>query len=167
MADIINTGLIGTAYDWMTGQSPFSDPVLRFYLFVNNFTVDCDTVDSDLTKCTAPGYADQVLTPTSWSDSITSCVLSADYPTFNFSFTGPGTPGQTIYGYALSSDTYSAIWWANNLPSPYVLPPGASVIEVTLNLMIQECGDGMAFRPGLAPRMEARVQPRRKRGRKR
>jgi len=119
---------------------PSDDPVLSFHLFASGpSTIDCDTVIADFVEITAPGYASVALNEANWTLSDSSCTVTGTYPQFTISFTGPGSPVQTVYGYWVQDDTTADFWWGDYLASPYLIPAGSSAINVVLTSEGQEC----------------------------
>ena len=122
---------------FLTGQQ--SDPDLEIGLYVNNFTPVWETILSDLTECTAPGYARFNFLPSSWVPNDTgSSPITNTYPPVLFSFTGPA--GQTLYGYFVYDVNNSCLLYAEKFGSAYTLPTGASNYVVIPTFSFGQCG---------------------------
>jgi hypothetical protein len=122
---------------FLVGQA--SDPALQIGLYVNNFTPVWEMVLSDLTECTAPGYARFTFLPTSWvQNDPGSSPITNTYPPVLFSFTG--TSGQTLYGYLVYDLNNSCLLYAERFGSPYTLPSGASNYVVIPTFSFGQCG---------------------------
>ena len=80
------------------------------------------------TEATAPGYAEEALTPASWT--ITSGAPSdAEFPQVTFTFTGAGN---AIYGYIVVETTSGDLVWAERFTNgPYTPAQNGDQIKVT------------------------------------
>ena len=173
MSDVINAALLTPLYQWLLVDQCGDDPALQFGLFTNDYTVTCTDILTDYTECSAPGYAPVDLVGGDWTEYVSECVLTAAYPTFNISFSGPGDPAQTIYGYYLIAGELGVLYSSNNLSSPYSLPAGDSVIAVSLSWVLGQCGVAspasvrglVSSRAVLAPGVPRPPAPRRRRRR--
>lgn len=138
MADVLNNLLLDRKSKWALGIDN-ALPTLTVRLFVNNITPQCDDILSDYTECTAPGYAAETLTPGDWTGSTSSCVVTYNYPTITFTFTGPGVPGQTIYGHLVEDSDTGDLWWAGLWTTPYTIPPLGGAAELTIVWSDKQC----------------------------
>jgi hypothetical protein len=137
MADIVVNALIDRAAQYALGKAP-TNPSLKIRLFVNNFTVDVNTVIGNLTPCTAPGYADIALPAASWAGSTTGGVASYSIPAVTFTLTGAGSPGQTVYGHCVFDNAIGLLYgltWG----TPFAIPAGGAVIQLAPSWQDQNC----------------------------
>lgn len=133
MPDILSEDLITRMAKFALGITG-TLPTLELRLFVNNAAlVDCTYLITDFVECTAPGYAAEALVAGDWSGALVSCAAEWDYPQITFTLTGPGVPGQTIYGHYLVDTTAVDWWWAGLWTTPFVIPAGGGEVKVTLN----------------------------------
>lgn len=121
MPAVLSDSLIDFAAKAVLGNSP-TPPNLYLGLFVNNITPTAGNVLADFTECSAPGYARVSLTPGNWTGSTTLGVADYLYPTITFAITGPGTPGQTVYGHFVLDPSASVWWWAQVWTTAWVIP---------------------------------------------
>ncbi len=84
------------------------------HLYTNNFTPDEDTVLSDLTEATFPGY-----NPSAWTFDLETFVAHV-YRCFalaNVFTRGAGGGGDMIYGYYVTDNTDTTLLWAERDPA--------------------------------------------------
>lgn len=141
MADVLNHNLIDLMAKYATGNAP-PTPSITLKLFVNDITPDCSAEDGVFTECTAPGYAAVALTAGNWGGSTISCVANYTYPGIAFIFTGPGVPGQTIYGYYYVDLVLDLLLWHGFLDTPYVIPAGTSALVIVPSWSDKICSTG-------------------------
>lgn len=110
-------------------------PGLLIGLFVNNFTPDWTSINSDFTECTAGGYAQIGNSPGSWSGAPGSTPpLQRSLPGVTWTFTDDGG-GQSVYGYFWVNSNTGTIWAAEvPVGTPYVIPSGGGSIAGFLSL---------------------------------
>lgn len=137
-ADILNEEAIDLMAQFILGMSP-TGPTLVFHLFVNNWEVGCTDILSDYTECTAPGYASQAADSAHWTGSTVSCVAGYTHPNLTFTFTGPGSPGQTIYGHWVGDVGTSRVFWAQSWATPYVIPAGGGSVVISPSWSDKQC----------------------------
>jgi hypothetical protein len=99
-----------------------------------------NSVPTDFTECTAPGYAAVTLTPASWVGTVPGVTRLYTYPPFTITFTGPGSPGQTIYGHWVEdgSGAHQVIWgqlWA----VPFVIPSVGGAVVISPTITLKQC----------------------------
>lgn len=138
MADVVNAQAIDLIALYITGNAP-PDPVIEFGLFVTTATITCETVIGDLTECTAPGYSRQSASAGGWTGSTSTCVATYTHPDLTFSMTGPGSPGQTIYGHFAWDSANSVLLWVQLWASTFVLPSGSSAVILSPSWSDEEC----------------------------
>jgi hypothetical protein len=139
MADVLGINLLKRKSQFALGNSG-APPTLVLKLFVNDIgTITCLNVPGDFTECTAPGYEAYSFSPTDWTDVTVGCVAEYQHDIVVFNFSGPGTPGQTIYGHYVIDSTAGQLWWAQAYDTPIVLPAGAYALNVTLDWKDQQC----------------------------
>lgn len=104
-------------------------------LFVNNKTINANTVIGDLIEATFTGYTAQaVATPDQPVKDPVNGGFSTFLPSHVFSASAPIDPTQTVYGWYIT-DTGGNLIAAGNLENPVVIADdGDSVpLQVTLN----------------------------------
>lgn len=129
MADVLNDYAISLRCDFILGIAhPNVAPSLM--LFVNDETITCASLLTDLTECTAGGYARITLVPGNWTlDSSTPCIIEGSYGACVFTLTDNGG-GQIIYGHAVVDTVGDEILWAQLWTTPFTIPAGGGVVEV-------------------------------------
>lgn len=130
MADVLTNLAIDLMAQFILGKlQPAVD--LKLHLFVNNYTPVVGSTSSDFTECTAPGYAAIDLPASGWTGSTTAGVASYSHATATFAITGPGSPGQTVYGHyiedATTGDVISAQLWSTAWVIPATVTTNPSV----------------------------------------
>lgn len=137
MADVLNNEAISFLAQAITAQDP-APPALACGLFINDYAIACDTVLSDLTVCTATGYAEYDLTAGDWTiPSPAACVVDCTYPGITFTLTDDGG-GQTVYGHYIR-DTGRNIFWARLWDTPWVIPSGGGSAVVYPEYISKQC----------------------------
>lgn len=139
MPAVLSDALVDFAAQSILGLNP-TWPTLYLGLFVNNVTPTAGTTYASFTECSAPGYARVALTPGNWTGGVTVGVADYFYPTITFAITGPGTPGQTVYGHWVFSPSTSTWFWAQVWTTAWVIPnPVTSNPTVTLEWKDDQC----------------------------
>lgn len=114
-------------------------PSLVLHLFVNQWNLANNTVAANLVECTVPGYAAIPLIPANWVGSTTNGVGTYTYPVLSFTFTGPGSPAQTIYGHWIGDSVTGNVLWGFTWPNPYAIPASGSTIYLAPSWANQQC----------------------------
>lgn len=139
MPAVLMDPLVDFAAQSILGQSP-TVPNLYLGLFVNNITPTAGMAYSGVTECSAPGYARVSLTPANWTGSTSLGVANYSYPTITFAITGPGSPGQTVYGHYVFDPSTSELWWVQVWATAWVIPATVTANPtVTLNWTDDQC----------------------------
>lgn len=136
--DTLVNYMIDEMAKWAIGQISTAN-LLTLCLYVNNHTLVVGDTIASLTECTAPGYVEQALTSGSWTGSTTGGLATYTYPPVSFNLTGPGSPGQTIYGHFYRQGSGGALLWGQTWSSPYVIPSGGAVIQITPTWNDEQC----------------------------
>lgn len=111
---------------------------LTLRLFTNNVTPgDGDTV-ATYTEATGSGYAAVAITAANWT--LTAGAPSdATYPEVTFTFTGALG---NVYGYYITGDTSSAVWWAEAFTGgPFDVQNNGDQIKVTPVITLKDTVD--------------------------
>jgi len=144
LSDILHTDLIEDRGYFTLGDTEVSPWDLYLDLFVNDEDFACDTASSDLTICSAPGY-EAVSAPFSdWVVTVTDCVFTATAGPYYIELTGPGSPGQTIYGHVVHNGEWGtgvALAWGLTWATPYVIPSNGATLQINLSWTDEECPD--------------------------
>lgn len=173
MIDYVGTNWLQNLAKWSLGNAP-STPGVSLRLFVNNVTISCSTAFAALTQCTAPGYAAITIPYATWGLAVVGCDPVYTLPVQYWVFSGPGTPGQTIYGHYVVDTAHNQIMWAANWDTPLILPAGAITVAYTAQVTYAQCttfgamarGAGVGIRSEvLQPSSRVREGQRRRRAR--
>lgn len=101
---------------------------VRLKLYSNDKTPAESHTISDYTESVVAGYADKVLTGTSWSVSTSLGVTTASYAQQSFTF----TTAATLYGYYVTNNGATDLLWAERFTgAPISVPTGGGVVNVT------------------------------------
>lgn len=138
MADTLTDAVVDLIAQAVLGGT-ITPPTLQAMLYTNSVTWSAATVASDLTECAAPGYARQSLSHSGWSGSTSSGVADYSHATVTFNLTGPGSPAETIEGYAIIDSTSGDVLWGGPLATPFVIPSGGGVVQLTPSWGDEEC----------------------------
>ena len=136
--DVLNNSLIDLMAKFVLGltNTPKS---LVLHLFVSQWNMANNTVEANLVECSAPGYAAIPLTPANWVGSTVNGVANYTYPVVSFTFTGPGSPSQTIYGHWIGDSATGDVLWGLTWLSPYAIPASGSTIYLAPTWANQSC----------------------------
>lgn len=107
---------------------------LTLRLFTNEgYEPDEDTVLSDLTECSAAGYAAITLSSGSWSIASVGGQTTAQYPEQTFTI----TEAATIQGYFLLDASNNLILVEAFTSAPFVLPGAGGQIAITPTISLE------------------------------
>lgn len=141
MSDVLSDVAVDLVSKYILGKNP-STPSLELGLFVNNFTPTADSTIGDFLECTAPGYARIALAEADWTGSASSGVAQYAHPPVTFAITGPGVPGQTVYGHFVYDTGSAAVLWSAKWTTAWVIPAGGTTNPtVTPTWKEEECPD--------------------------
>ena len=102
-------------------------------LFTNNHNPSKNTIISNLSEATQPGYTSRNLNASEWVVVTTGGVTTALYPESTFTFTGSAQ----VYGYYvtanISGNNY-LLWVEKFTNAPFILPSSGGSISVNLNI---------------------------------
>lgn len=131
MSQVWNNNALNEGLLQVLADSP-PTPVAKYLrLFTNNLTpANTDAIGS-YTECGDASYNPIALTGSSWSISNVSGGRSATYPAQTFNFAA----GNNLYGWYITDNPATKVYFAGNLPSPPVVVPstgGTYALTVTL-----------------------------------
>ncbi|MHB8735440.1 MAG: hypothetical protein ACYC6M_09085 [Terriglobales bacterium] len=138
MADVLNNAAIDRLARWILGLAGAA-PALELRLFQTPVVVTNQTVESQLSEVTAPGYAPVGLVAANWSGSTTGGIAVYNYPVIQITFTGQGVPAQTVYGHWIRDTLTAQLLWAQTWVTPYAIPPGGGSVFLTPTWQDQQC----------------------------
>lgn len=122
----------GLLLDNVTTKQSAENLVLRLY--TNDYTPVEGTVEADLTDASGSGYAEEVLTPASWTTT-TGDPTESVYPQVTFAFTGALG---NVYGYMLEQATSGKVVWAERFTNgPYNVQNNGDEIKVTPKITLE------------------------------
>ena len=102
-------------------------------LFTNNHNPSKNTIISNLSEATQPGYTSRNLNASEWVVVTTGGVTTALYPESTFTF----TVSAQVYGYYvtanISGNNY-LLWVEKFTNAPFILPSSGGSISVNLNI---------------------------------
>lgn len=136
--DVLNNDALDLLARFITGLAG-TPPTLELHLFVAPWNMAPDTTAANLVECSAPGYAAIPLTPANWVGSTVNGVATYTYPVLPFTFTGQGSPAQTIYGHWIGDSATGNVLWGQTWLSPYAIPSGGSTIYLAPTWANQSC----------------------------
>jgi hypothetical protein len=102
-------------------------------LFTNNHNPSKNTIISNLSEATQPGYTSKNLNSSDWVVVTTGGITTALYPELTFTFTGPAQ----IYGYYVTTNSNGInylMWVEKFTNAPFILPTSGGSISVSLNI---------------------------------
>lgn len=138
IVDVLNNYAINLIAEYILGQAP-GTPVLEYNLFESDTTVYVDSVLSDFTLLSAPGYAPIALTAADWSVSTVSGICNATYPDITWTLTGPGAGSGIVYGHIVY-DTYGGgILWAQQWDTPFTIPTNGGTVTIAPSWQDSQC----------------------------
>ncbi len=129
MDELLGSDLAIQMLGWLTGTNVvLHSGTLR--LFTNPTIVAPTTVLGDFVECSAPGYAGVPFAAMTWQliPSVQEAYSAAD--PVQIAFSGPGSPGQTIYGHYITDSAGLNYWWGATWAAPYVIPSGGGAVNV-------------------------------------
>lgn len=136
--DVLNQSAIDRLARWIIGLAGAA-PTLVLHLNQNPWNYGYDTTVSELIECTAPGYASVPLTPALWTGSTSLGAALYSYPLIPITFTGPGSPPQTVYGHWIGDSVTGEVMWGLTWLAPYVIPTGSSKIYLAPTWSNRQC----------------------------
>lgn len=118
-------------------RAAWNGTALRLHLFQNNLTPTTNTVIGDFTEATFAGYAAvDIITWSAPSVAAHVATIGAAVRTFTRSTTGAG---QTIYGYYVTNNGDTILWWSERDPNaPITLTNAGDSYSVTVALTDQD-----------------------------
>jgi len=102
-------------------------------LFTNNHNPSKNTILSNLSEATQPGYTSKNLNSSDWVVVTTGGITTALYPELIFTFTGPAQ----VYGYYVTTNSNGInylMWVEKFTNAPFILPTSGGSISVSLNI---------------------------------
>lgn len=141
MSDTLVNHAVDLMAQFMVGKS-VTPPSYHLGLYITSLTWSAATLAANVTgsnECSAPGYARIALTGSTWTGSTSSGVANYSYPAQTFTFTGQGSPAQTVFGWFFFDDANSLLAWGAQASSSYAIPVGGGTYTVTPTWQDQSC----------------------------
>ncbi|MGH3526752.1 MAG: hypothetical protein ACRDQ6_05505 [Pseudonocardiaceae bacterium] len=138
MSDVLNNAAIDRLARWILGLAGAA-PTLQLRLYSTNVVPTPTTVEADFTEVSAPGYRPVNFAPGNWTGSTVAGIAVYNYPVIAIAFTGPGSPGQTVFGSWVRDSATGQVLWARLWDAPYTIPPPGGTIYVTPTWQDRQC----------------------------
>lgn len=136
--DVLNQVVLDRIARWVLGLAD-EQPALELHLFAAPWNFACDTVLANLTECTAPGYLPVALSAGGWNGGTAECISAFAYSAVPFVFTGPGVPGEIIYGHWIGDALSGDVLWGQSWTVPYTIPAAGGTIYLAPSWSDRQC----------------------------